>query len=494
MSGIVLSCVLIAVAADPQTDSLDQFVTRLDARGDISVPGSLIENGQGEMVGEVTETSAILQSRLTLSWWPIIGVRGEAAFEVSTHEDFAESFLTDPVIASAETDYIVKQPLTGLQPGTRYYYRIIYRAWRFGWPKRGPTRTFRTLAGAAAEEPVSLAVVTGMNWFKFKFFPGPEQKGLGYPGLESIAEMEPDFFVATGDSVYYDAFPIAKSTQPTMRLAWHLQFIQPRYEDLFSNVATYWMKDDHDFRYNDADPHCEEEPSTELGRRLFIEQVPVLAPSAPDPVTYRTHRLNKLIQIWLVENRDYRSPNMMDDGPDKTIWGEQQKAWLKQTLLESDAAFKILISPTPMIGPDERILSWPAPCGDFFKRDNHTNPEGFRTEGEAFFAWLADHGFRDAGFFIVCGDRHWKYHAIRQDGFEEFSCGAICDANSREGVKPGTRNSSDPDGLITQAYTDAEATGGFLKIDVAPGDPPTCTFTLYDENGAQLYRTVRQAE
>ena len=31
----------------------------------------------------------------------------------------------------------------------------------------------------------------------------------------------------------------------------------------------------------------------------------------------------------------------MPDGPDKTMWGVEQRAWLERTLLESDATFKI---------------------------------------------------------------------------------------------------------------------------------------------------------
>ena len=57
----------------------------------------------------------------------------------------------------------------------------------------------------------------------------------------------------------------------------------------------------------------------------------------------------------------------MPDGPTKTIWGAEQLAWLKSSLLESDATFKLLVSPTPMVGPD-----------DLRKTDNHTNIGGFR--------------------------------------------------------------------------------------------------------------------
>ena len=40
------------------------------------------------------------------------------------------------------------------------------------------------------------------------------------------------------------------------------------------------------------------------------------------------------MQIWLVEGRDFRSPNTAPDGPEKTIWGKEQMEWFKELLLE----------------------------------------------------------------------------------------------------------------------------------------------------------------
>lgn len=43
----------------------------------------------------------------------------------------------------------------------------------------------------------------------------------------------------------------------------------------------------------------------------------------------------------------------MPDGPDKTIWRTEQKGWFKEGVLTSDAPFKILFSPTPIIAHGE---------------------------------------------------------------------------------------------------------------------------------------------
>ena len=465
-----------------------------------------IGHSQGEMAGEVATDSVILQSRLTALCTPfpceLTGTEGWGRFELSTSPAFEDSFLTDWIEALPENDFILKKRVTGLEPGTRYHYRLLYGPSPAGGASQavetGPTCTFRTLDTEAVEGEVSFVVVTGMNYFVFHLFPGPPHKPLGYPALETILRMKPDFFVGTGDNVYYDAFAVPARDLDRMRWVWHKQLVQPRFVSLFAEVPTYWEKDDHDFRYNDADRTGALEPSTELGMSTFLEQLPVADPEAPAPVTYRTVRVNKLLQIWLTEGRDYRSPNMMEDGPDKTLWGEAQRAWLRRTLLESDADFKLLISPTPLIGPDDKYVPWPAPGGDRYKRDNHTNPPGFRHEGEAFFAWLADNGFLEKNFFILCGDRHWQYHSIRPDGFEELSCGALVDANARLGRSPGDPNSTDPEGLIAQPYAQCTPAGGFLKVTVRPalsdGDGASCDFTFHDVAGAVRYSVTKFAD
>lgn len=449
-----------------------------------------IDHAQGETAGEPTQSSIILQSRLTRGrefiQGDLPGATGVTCFELSENPDFRNSFKSKWIKAVPEHDFIIKQKVGNLRSGIRYCYRLLYGP-DTNKIKTGNTCTFKTLDSPDTKEKTTFVVVTGMNYHKFHYgskgrpaYKGPD-KNLGYPALKTILDMQPDFFVATGDNVYYD-YPreTAAQTQQQLRKKWHEQFAQPRYIELFAKIPTYWEKDDHDYRYDDCDNTGERQPKPELGKQTFLEQVPVVDISEPEPITYRTYRVNKLLQIWLVEGRDYRSPNNMPDGPNKTMWGKEQKKWLRRTLLESKATFKILISPTPMVGPD-----------DTRKSDNHTNPKGFKYEGEEIFSWLGKNGFLKKNFYIVCGDRHWQYHSTHPSGFEEFSCGALVDANARIGKKPGDPKSTDPQALIKQHYTQKEASGGFLAVTVEPGNEKQKSnihFAFYDENGTLLYQ------
>ena len=80
---------------------------------------------------------------------------------------------------------------------------------------------------------------------------------------------------------------------------------------------------------------------------------------------------------------------------------------------------------------------------------------------DGFFAWLLANDLPTRGFFIVCGDRHWQYHSISPEGIEEFSSGALVDANSRIGRPPGDPDSNDPEAKIRQSYTPVSNETGF---------------------------------
>ena len=420
------------------------------------------------MAGEPGADSIILQAR----------AKAEAMrFIVSEDMDTAGPMVSDWLEPGRSSDYIVKHRFTGLSPDTRYQYRAETKDG--GISVEG---SFLTLPGKDLSAPVTFAVVTGMNYYRFhngpKAYTG-DDKVAGYPGLRSIKEMLPDFVVFTGDNAYYD-HGLRAFTKWHMRRKWHKQFKLLTMESLLTKVPAFWMKDDHDFRYDDADRTGLVPPLPDTGIEVFREQVPVVPPEDPDAPTYRTVRASRELQLWFLEGRDYRSPNRMPDGPHKTIWGTEQKKWLKRTLLESDAPVKIIVSPTPMIGPDDKR-----------KTDNHTNIGGFRHERDGFFEWAKKTG-ADRGLYLVCGDRHWQYHTIHPAGFEEFSTGALVDANSRLGVKPGDPGSTDPEGKLEQPYISPVASGGFLLVTVKPGDDgPVAEFDFRDENGTRNYCVTR---
>jgi alkaline phosphatase D len=216
-------------------------------------------------------------------------------------------------------------------------------------------------------------------------------------------------------------------------------------------VPTYFLKDDHDTYVNDTWPGTHfkwtEAFTFEDGQRIFRQQT-----GLPDPA-YRTFKIGKDLQIWLMEGRDYRSPNNAPDGPEKSIWGAEQKAWLTKSLAESSAKFKVLISPTPIVGPDREN-----------KRDNHSN-DVFATEGNETRKLLAAF----PNLVSVCGDRHWQYHSVDPaTGLHEFSVGPASDRHA---------GGWDPKEFRKDVHRFLRVAGGYLEIELG-GSPDARTLTL----------------
>jgi alkaline phosphatase/alkaline phosphatase D len=458
--------------------------------------------GQGIMVGEVTDTSAIVQVRVTQGTRLIDGDTyddGDAMRDghlpgldaVVTFSLIPERGDESPIKmarATAANDYIARVVFEDLRPG------MTYRVAASCTVAKGDADTQFVMAGASFKTHpgkhrsalVRFVLSSCMNYDKFVGNDGSDRskgyegddRAMGYPAAEAVFKQQPDFVIYAGDVVYYDKKPRVQ-TLADMRAKWHRQNNLPRMIALHAAAPGYWLKDDHDHRTNDSDAERDYFPSHELGIKTFREQVPIVPPNDDETPTYRTYRVSKDLQIWFVEGRDYRDPNKQADGPDKTLWGDEQLVWLKKSMLASDATYRVLISPTPMVGPD-----------DGYKRDNHTNHKGFRTEGDAFKAWGKEHGIWD-NTFLMCGDRHWQYHSIDPSGAHEFSCGAFNDENSRMGRKPGDKGSTDPEGLVVQPWTYPKRTGGFIQVSVDPGEgdaEASIAFEFYDDLGERLYR------
>jgi alkaline phosphatase D len=268
--------------------------------------------------------------------------------------------------------------------------------------------------------------------------------------------LRPEFAALTGDLVYYDNDPPRAVTPRLARYHWERMFSLPRLVEFNRRVGTYWLKDDHDTLDNDSWPgRTAGEFTFAEGQKIFRQQAPMA-----DGPGYRTFRWGRDLQVWLTDGRDHRSPNDRPDGPGKTIWGAEQKAWFKRTVQESGATWKVLISPTPLVGPDRKG-----------KTDNHANA-GFAHEGDEVRGWLKEH--EPGNFFVVCGDRHWQYHSAHpKTGLNEFSVGAASDEHA--GGSPGEN---------ADYHRFHRVRGGFLSVGVTADG---ITFRHHDVRGKVVY-------
>ncbi len=275
-----------------------------------------------------------------------------------------------------------------------------------------------------------------------------------------MEKLAPQFAVFAGNNVYYDNDPPLANTTESARYHWQRLYAMPRALAFFAKTPQYWMRGGHDTLCGDCWPGRSPDWMKPLtyaeGQRIFLEQTPV------EGKPYRTFRWGKGVQIWLLESRDYRSPNDAPDGPSKTILGAEQKAWLKSTVDQSDADWKIILSPTPWIGPDgpDKADSYPSAA--------------FATEGKEMRAWAG----QKRNVIVICGGLPWQYHsADPETGLNEFSSGPASDPHA--GDSPGEDK---------RFHRFHRVGGGFLSVTVEPSATGSrLVLRQHDAKGAVVY-------
>ncbi len=436
----------------------------------------------GLKIGEVSSNSAIILTRLCADEKPVPlkhkrtkaplckpidfdesmpvekmegfvkGAFGEVRIELNSKN---HNILLDWEAVSAYQDYTLKHRFEGLKSNTKYNLVIKGRK-----NEKSPISEiqggFKTKPKSNEIEPIIFTTTTCQMYWTY------DDTERGLKVYDAMAKLNPNFHVQTGDYVYYDKpGPYAKTIE-LARHKWHAINSFPSLVDFYANVPLYLEKDDHDLLKDDTSPGST--PYGEItykdGLKIWYEQAPIIEKP------YRTFQWGKDLQIWLVDVREYRSDNWEEDNKDKTILGAEQKEWLQKTIKKSNASFKVLITPTPIVGPD-RIKG---------KNDNHAN-KSFQTEGEWFRSYLAKNDV-----IVTNGDRHWQY--VSKDpktGLMEFSQGAT----SNEHAGGWKKNELRPEHKFLRIK------GGFLAVKVdRENNKPIARFQHYDVDGNMVHEEV----
>jgi alkaline phosphatase D len=384
------------------------------------------------------------------------GMAGEVKLKYYPLKNEDNKIETDWTSVDTEKNYTRQWKLENLTPDTKYVVEIEARKSKSRIVTSIVRGAFRTPPDPAVTKDLSFCITTCQD------YPRRDDSVNGHKIYKSMLQMFPDFFIHTGDIEYYDKPGPFAMTEELMRFKWDRLFALPYQREFYKQVTSYFMKDDHDALQNDAFPGMSYGTvSWERGLEIFDKEQ---FPSNDKP--YKTIRWGKDIQIWITEGRNYRSKNSDPDGPGKTIWGKEQKEWIFKTLKESDATFKLLISPDPILGPDRNN-----------KGDNYSNKQ-FKYEGDEIREFLKQFD----NVFICNGDRHWQYVTnIPATNLWEFSCGASSDMHA-EGWNPAD---------VRPEHRFLRVKGGFLKgILYHEGNKAILKFQHYDVDGNVVHEEI----
>ena len=379
------------------------------------------------------------------------------------------------VALGAATDLTARVRLAGLAPAARYRYRVEQ-------------------AGSAVEGEFGTAPPPDVA-ARVKFLWSGDLGGgkvcrpadRGFPIFRAMAAERADFFLFVGDTVYADqrcdrpgVVPGADFVAVTLAgfRAKHRYYREdPAAAAFYATTPVFAIWDDHEVRNDFAGPS---EPLMPIGRQAFLEYWPILPPAEEPGRLYRRVRWGRLLEVFILDTRQYRSPNAEPDGPGKTMLGAAQKRWLVEGVATSTATWKVVVSSVPLAISTGRTFrdSWSSARLDGTPEAGGT---GFATERDSILRAFRSRGVKN--LVVLAADVHHaeliRHHPWPDFSFHEFIAGPLA---ASQGWPRILDRSLNPRPLFARG-----GVNNYGEITVEPG---TLRVRLADEQGRTLFSHV----
>ena len=269
--------------------------------------------------------------------------------------------------ASEDQDFCLHWKAEGLQPGTRYRYRILSN----GKPiKQEDGQSFIT--PHAPETPAKV---------RFAMSSCALEDEASRSVWTRIAAEKVDAVMLIGDTPYID------STKLEVQMKRHREFAAvPEYQALLRGTPCWWTWDDHDFAANNSDGRV---TGRENSRTAYCHHRPQWGFGHADQGIYTSFRRGP-VEVFMIDARWFsRTEPSPVDPARPSLLGAEQWEWLKQGLKNSTAPFKFLA------------------CGMIWDRKGNKESDDWGTysyEREALEKWIAEN--RISGVVLMGGDIH----------------------------------------------------------------------------------------
>jgi alkaline phosphatase D len=325
------------------------------------------------------------------------------------------------VALSLGADRTGKTALAGLDPATRYR----YRAAQDGTAVDGE---FVTAPAPESETPVTFA------WSGDLGSRGHCRRVAdGYPIFREMARVPVDFFLFVGDTIYGDhvcegpefvpGSGFVAKTLPQYHAKHRYNRADASVQDYFRKTGVFAIWDDHEV-VNDFSGSVE--PRMPTGRQAFIDYFPVVPLREEPGRLYRRFRWGGLLEVFILDTRQYRSANRDPDGPAKTMLGPPQRRWLVEGVSGSTALWKVVVTSVSLSVPTGRISrdSWSSANVWGIPEEGGT---GFAVERDAILRDLRARGVKNLVF--LAADVHHaeliQHRPVPDWSFYEFIAGPL---------------------------------------------------------------------
>ncbi len=253
------------------------------------------------------------------------------------------------VNATAESDLIAVSVLTDLDWGTDYRYELLIDG---EVVQRDYPLTFKTQPhwrwAVRPPQPPDLKIMLGscsyINEAK------TDRPGNPYgqdPAIyQTMANQRADFMLWLGDNVYYREMEWL--TEQGMRRRWRYDRSMPFVQQLLASTVHYATWDDHDFGPNNSDRSFRLKGEA---LDVFSDYFPTVRRGTPE-TQGAFHRFEwGDVEVFMLDDRYHRAPNNAPNSPEKSMLGDAQMQWLKDSLSNSIATFKIIANGNQVTKP-----------------------------------------------------------------------------------------------------------------------------------------------
>ena len=338
--------------------------------------------------------------------------RSRLQVEVATDEDFRRIVARKNVVADPATGYAINARIDrGLRPGEQYWYRF------YTCNENSPVGRFKTRPPADSQEPVRIG-----------FFSCQDYQAGYYTAHAALAREDVDLIVCLGDYIYERSFyegPEERrdttganrdgevQTLDEYRDKYNLYHSDPNLRAVRASAPLIPIWDDHEVEDNWA----RDQPGEATGQvrvpflqrranafQAFFEMMPRRPKRGTTSQIYGRVPLGGNAELFMLDTRQYRDDQACGDefgvqcaetqDPSRTLLGAEQKAWLKDGLARSRAAWKV-------IGTQVMVMALDLP------RSNGLNPDqwdGYSAERRELLEHVRSNGIDDVTF--ITGDIH----------------------------------------------------------------------------------------
>jgi phosphodiesterase/alkaline phosphatase D-like protein len=221
---------------------------------------------------------------------------------------------------ATDANNVVRFDVTGLATNVAHTCRVRNAS---GSAASGAFRTLPAAAGTACSYTIAFA--------------GDAQSGSNHVVFDAVRAKTPLAFIHLGD-LHYDN--ISTNTLASFHTSYNTVLSKSRQAQLYREVPTTYVWDDHDYGGNNANGASASKPAAATAYRARVPHYPLEESTG----VYHAFDIGR-VRFLVTDQRSAASANNATDNSSKTMLGTAQKTWFKAQLAASPSKLIVWICP-----------------------------------------------------------------------------------------------------------------------------------------------------